>query len=155
MKFLRFPKFENYKVAKRLFYVFKISDPRRTILENFEESEQCAFVQTGVFNLLFTCALSLQNPNSLETSNLDEKVLGNVRHFRRILLMFRVLISICGQAVRNRFSAQQLLVKVGVTGDWDFGVESKKRSPVNERYDLIRLCVCVDPVRRSGEREKR
>ncbi|XP_065206609.1 phosphatidylinositol 4-phosphate 3-kinase C2 domain-containing subunit beta isoform X2 [Planococcus citri] len=52
-----------------------------------------------------------QNPNNYDLTNLDEKAMGNARYFRRILLMYRVLIMICGQAVRHSFNAQQLLVK--------------------------------------------
>lgn len=59
-----------------------------------------------IFNIFF------QNTTHNDISNLDEKTVGNARYFRRIQLMLRVLISICGQAVRDRFTSQQLLVKV-------------------------------------------
>lgn len=65
-----------------------------------------------IFTMKISYVNLFQNPNNYDLTNLDEKAMGNARYFRRILLMYRVLIMICGQAVRDSFTAQQMLVKV-------------------------------------------
>lgn len=42
----------------------------------------------------------------------EEIVLSEVRHHRRMKLMLRALLAICGEALRTCFLSQQLLVKV-------------------------------------------
>lgn len=45
---------------------------------------------------------------------MDEKAVGNARYSRKLQLMLRILKSISGQALRDRFLNQQILVRVSI-----------------------------------------
>ncbi|GLH17055.1 Uncharacterized protein GBIM_21893, partial [Gryllus bimaculatus] len=48
--------------------------------------------------------------NSSEVSIVDDAGLGEARYHRRLQLMLRALLAISGEALRQRFLSQQLLV---------------------------------------------
>lgn len=71
--------------------------------------------------MLFTCVdscitieyklnMSVQN-SSIDIGNGEENVC-EARYYRRLQLMLRALLAISGEAPRQRFMSQQLLVKV-------------------------------------------
>ncbi|XP_012279784.1 phosphatidylinositol 4-phosphate 3-kinase C2 domain-containing subunit beta isoform X2 [Orussus abietinus] len=61
---------------------------------------------------LLTQALPGQSPqNSPENSPDDDKSISSSRYHRRLQLMLRALLAVIGEALRNSFLAQQLLVK--------------------------------------------
>ncbi|XP_076663810.1 phosphatidylinositol-4-phosphate 3-kinase catalytic subunit Pi3K68D isoform X1 [Andrena cerasifolii] len=61
---------------------------------------------------LLTQALPGQSPqNSAETTPEDDKNISYARYHRRLQLMLRALLAVIGDALRNSFLTQQLLVK--------------------------------------------
>ncbi|XP_012237472.1 phosphatidylinositol 4-phosphate 3-kinase C2 domain-containing subunit beta isoform X1 [Bombus vosnesenskii] len=61
---------------------------------------------------LLTQALPGQSPqNSAETTPEDDKNISSARYHRRLQLMLRALLAVIGDALRNSFLTQQLLVK--------------------------------------------
>ncbi|XP_044261895.1 phosphatidylinositol 4-phosphate 3-kinase C2 domain-containing subunit alpha [Tribolium madens] len=87
---------------------------------------------------LLSHALPGSNPQNFTPELCDEITVAEVRHHRRMKLMLRALLAICGDSLRNCFLSQQLLVK-----DLNDLAETVKKTKESQRtqvlYNRLRL----------------